>query len=153
MTNRVRTGFTLLEAVITLAVVCSMAFISIYGIKDYQKRIEEKQAIAWFKNTFKDAMNYRFLANQIAQLLIDDPKNELTFSYAKKNQKPTDVTSHRKMRMPKYLHLTGNHADVYYIEPNGHNDSVHFAFYSDLTHRTYDFKILMGWGEIIEHQT
>lgn len=40
---QVRRAFTLLETVVSLAIFCSLTIFSIYNLKDYQARVEERQ--------------------------------------------------------------------------------------------------------------
>jgi len=143
-----RKAFTLLETVISLAIVCSLAAISIYNLKDYQARADEKQAIIWFKNTFKNTFNYCYLNDKGALILLDPKENTIEFS-------PTAGSGmkHQIRKLPTTLKLGSNSHLRYTIYGSGQGGSMSLKFLSTLTHKTYTYKIQMGWGEIIESET
>jgi len=146
----VRTGFTLLETVISLAIICLLVIISITNLKDYQARVEEKQAIEWFKNNFKNTMNYSYLNKKSASMHLDSKENTIEFV-------ATGISIERKYYkkrvLPDSLRLTQEGDVKYLISKSGQSAPITISFTSKLTKKIYSYKIQLGWGEIIEEKT
>lgn len=138
-----RRGFTLIETVIGLAIVCSLLVVSVWNLKDYQARIEEKESLEWFENSFKNEMNYSYLNQKPAYLKIRD--NHIIFGrYAISGK----VVLKKKI-LPQTLRNTNGPID-YFIGRSGQSGPKTIIFESNLTHRKSEYRIQMGWGEIIE---
>lgn len=140
-----RTGTTLLEVVIGLAIFCSLVTVSLYNIKDYQARIEEEQSLEWFKNTFKTAFNRAYLTDQDSKFIIE--KNNTIIFDMRGNYKKT---KHIERKLPSSLSFYENSRGEYKIYGSGEASPVTITVNSALTHRKYVYKIQMGWGEIID---
>lgn len=138
-----RQGFTLIETVIGLAIVCSLLVVSVWNLKDYQARIEERESLEWFKNSFKNEMNYSYLNRKPAYLKIRG--DHVTFGRHAVNGK---IILKKKI-FPKSLRNTNGPID-YFIGKSGQSAPKTIIFESKLTHRKYEYRIQMGWGEIIE---
>lgn len=147
--SKVRNGFTLLETVIGLTIFCALTLISLNNLKDYQARVEEKQALEWFKDTFKSAYNRAYLQNHASKLIIQD-KNEIIYDVDKNGK---NFGRHISRKLPKTLTVSENSFNEYNIHAKGDSGSVTIRFQSTLTHKVYEYKIQMGWGEIIETTT
>jgi len=144
---RVRRAFTLLETVITLTIMCTLVAISIYNIKDYQARIEEKQALEWFKSTLKSSFNYCYLHNRTAILYWLPDENSIQFDIL---QPSGTKKNYRKLKLPRTLRVAKKEAIHYAISQSGQAAPMSIKFHSELTKKNYSYKIQFGWGEIIE---
>ncbi|KAE9565185.1 hypothetical protein FD33_GL001191 [Companilactobacillus paralimentarius DSM 13238 = JCM 10415] len=114
-----------------------------WNLKDYQARIEEKESLEWFENSFKNEMNYSYLNQKPAYLKIRD--NHIIFGrYAISGK----VVLKKKI-LPQTLRNTNGPID-YFIGRSGQSGPKTIIFESNLTHRKYEYRIQMGWGEIIE---
>jgi len=148
--RRLRSGFTLLETVIGLAIVCAMALIATWNLKDYQINVEEKQAVEWFKNNFKTAFNYAYLNNNAATLNVNAESNRLVFTY---NRNVGNRSIKLKRVFPKTLQIWSNETQ-YTISNDGRaRGNVVIDFTSTKTGHKYSYEIQMGWGELIETKT
>lgn len=136
-------GFTLIETIIGLAIVCGLIAVSVWNLKDYQARIEEKEGLEWFQNSFKNEMNHSYLFHKKANLRIRE--NKITFIRYAANGKAIL----KKKTLPKTLKNTNGPID-YFIGESGQSGPRTIIFTSQLTHRKYEYRIQMGWGEIIE---
>ncbi|MQS98117.1 type II secretion system protein [Lactobacillus halodurans] len=143
--QRLRSGFTLLETTIGLSIVCSLALISLSNLRDYQAQIEERQALEWFKNSFKSAFNYSYLNHNVVTLRVEPGKNIVDFSH----REGLKVKHVRKL-FPKTLKLKDKAKVQYTIYNSGQAPPITIQFISSLTNKTYIYKIQMMWGEIIE---
>lgn len=139
-----RFGFTILEMVISLAIICSFATISIYGLKDYQSRVEEQQFLESFKSTFKNVFNYCYLNKTAATIDIYPKTNIIIFEFNKTYRKSI------RMKLPKSLEVSKSLEKTYYISQKGMSSPETISFYSKLKHKCYIYKIQMSWGEVIE---
>lgn len=133
-----KAGFTIIETTIGLMIVCSLIAISVWNLKDYQARIEERQTLQWFKGKFKDSMNYAYLNREEVKVVVDS--KYLQFSNGK---------SQIKRNLPKTLKLNSGH-QVFRISRSGETAPRTVIFESTLTHSKYEYTIQMGWGEIVE---
>ncbi|MGQ2375636.1 hypothetical protein [Companilactobacillus zhachilii] len=140
-----RTGTTLLEVVIGLAIFCTLTTISLYNIKDFQARVEEKQSLEWFKNTFKTAFNRAYLTGQESKFIIEE-NNTIIFDMRGNYKKTKQI----KRKLPSSLSFYENSRNEYKIYGSGEASPVTITVNSTLTHRKYIYKIQMGWGEIID---
>lgn len=146
MRNLIRNGFTLLETVIVLAIFSLTMAVSLYNLRDYQAKVEEKQALEWFKNNFKNTFNYCYL-NGTSGFLNLEPEN-----HAIRFQLMDHPGKHKKLILPKTLSVKESKLKRYVIYLSGQAAPITITFQSKLTHREYIYKIQMGWGEIIETQ-
>ena len=144
-----RPAFTLLETTISLAIVCSMALIASYNLHDYQAKIEEQQALEWFKNNLKGMFNYCYLNHESAVLYIDPSDHSIEIAPDNKLDSPR----YQKRIFPKSLKFNSNSNLKYSIYKAGQASSITISFNSDLTHQKYHYVIQTGWGEIIESKT
>ena len=145
MRNLIRNGFTLLETVIVLAIFSLTMAVSLYNLRDYQAKVEEKQALEWFKNNFKNTFNYCFLYQRVEELQINN-YHKISF---------VSIDGHRKnhiLKLPKTLSVSASDNKKYFIYDSGQAPPITITFQSKLTHREYIYKIQMGWGEIVETQ-
>jgi len=147
---QVRKAFTLLETVISLTIMCALVSLSVYNLKDYQARVEEKQAIEWFKNSFKSTFNYCYLHNRTAIFYWLPQKNSIQFDIL---QPSGSEKNYRVLKLPKTLRVASNSAIHYAISQHGQGSMMSLKFHSELTHKNYAYKIQFGWGEIIEGKT
>lgn len=140
-------AFTLLETTISLGIVCSLMIISIYNLKDYQARVEEHQALEWFKDSFKSAFDYSYLHGVATNLTITP--NSIEFVANQKTASKKEYYFHKFQTLPKTLQAE-NSKITYTIFKSGQAAPITIKFDSKLTHRQYVYKVQMGWGEIIE---
>ncbi|WP_334333389.1 type II secretion system protein [Companilactobacillus sp. HBUAS59544] len=131
-------GFTIIETIIGLMIVCSLVAISVWNLKDYQARIEERQTLQWFKGKFKNAMNYAYLNHEDAKVIVDP-------GYLQISNGKFQVQKH----LPKTLTITTGH-QVFRISKSGETSPRTVIFQSTLTGKKYEYTIQMGWGEIVE---
>lgn len=137
----------MLETTISLGIVCSLLIISLYNLKDYQARVEEYQALEWFKDTFKSAFDYSYL-NGVATNMTIAP-DTIEFNADQKAATKKEYYFHKFHKLPKSL-TTGNNKITYTIFKSGQAAPITIEFKSVLTHQKYTYKVQMGWGEIIE---
>jgi prepilin-type N-terminal cleavage/methylation domain len=142
-------GFTLLETVISLTIICILTTISIYNLKDYQAKMEERQSLEWFKNSFKNAFNKAFLTKSGIEVIVEK-QNEVIFDITN-NGKGSDI--HISRRFPKTIKIFESSNNSYMIYGSGQAKAVTFTFVSSLTNRKYKYVVQLGWGEIIETKT
>lgn len=140
-------AFTLIETTISLGIVCSLMIISIYNLKNYQARVEEQQALEWFKDTFKSAFDYSYLHGVATNLTI--APDSIEFNADQRTTGKKNYRFHKFRMLPKAL-KAGNSKTTYTIFKSGQAAPITIKFKSSLTHRSYSYKVQMGWGEIIE---
>lgn len=144
---KVRPAFTLLETVIGLVIVCSTIMISVYNLKDYQAHIEERQAIEWFKNSFKSTFNYCYLNHKTANVYLMQNQNRIKFDIQKDNQ---NKSHNKELKLPRGLKI--DNQKKYIIGVNGQGGPAVITFHSTLTNKIYSYTVQMGWGEISENK-
>lgn len=138
-------AFTLIEAVISLTIFCTLASVSIYGIHNYQQRIEEKQIISQFKVNWHNMLNYSYLNGKRTRFLYDYDENTMTFT----DNSNADKFFH-KIKLPKTLKNTKKHDVKISVSDNGTTSPNSIEIESALTHRTYNYTVQMMWGELVE---
>lgn len=143
-----RKGFTLLEVLLGLLIFCFLTTISLYNIKDYQARIEERQSLEWFKNTFKTAFNRAYLTGHESTFMIEK-NNTIIFDVRGKYEKTKQI----ERKLPSWLSFYENSGSIYKIYGSGEGSPVTITVNSALTHKEYIYKVQMGWGEIIDETT
>ncbi len=143
-----RLGFTLLETVIGLGIFCLLTTVSLYNLKDYQARLEEKQSLEWFKDTFKGAFNHAYLTHHSSKFMIDN-KNTIIFDISAENKKTKEI----KRKLPSTMSFNENSQKEYTISSSGQASPVTITIKSTLTNKTYKYTVQLGWGEIIEEKT
>nr|WP_269083226.1 type II secretion system protein [Companilactobacillus kimchiensis] len=146
--QRSRSGFTLLETVISLAIFCTLAAVSIYNLKDYQAKVEERQAISWFKNTFTETLNYGYLNKRAAKFQWFTDSN--TIKFISNGSLAGQQKYYKKKKLPATLRINSNAAIDYGIADSGVAPPMSIQFHSTLTNKDYSYKVQFGWGEIIE---
>lgn len=146
MRNLIRNGFTLLETVIVLAIFSLTMAVSLYNLRDYQAKVEEKQALEWFKNNFKNTFNYCYLNTTSGSFSINQEEHFILFQIRDRPGK------FRKLYLPKTLVVNESRNHLYNVYLSGQAAPITIEFDSTLTHHKYIYKIQMGWGEIIETQ-
>lgn len=140
---QVRRAFTLLETVVSLAIFCSLTIFSIYNLKDYQARVEERQYLQWFKDSFKSTFNYCYLHNTGGRMVFD--KKRIIFHTSQ-----DDKTKTQSKKIPKSLKITSGTRANYTINNSGEATAATITVESNLSHKKIFYKIQMNWGEIIE---
>lgn len=147
-----RRAFTLLETTIGLAIVCSMVLIASYNLHDYQAKVEEHQALEWFKNSLKSTFNHSYLSKRAAILYLDPVEHSIEIVPGGEKNK----SRYQKRIFPKTLRFASNAHMKYEIYKSGQSAPtipITIGFYSELTHKRYIYAIQMGWGEIIASET
>ena len=143
-----RKAFTLLETVIGLGIFCFLTTISLYNLKDYQAKLEEKQSLEWFKDTFKGVFNHAYLTHRSSKFMIDNG-NTIIFDISAENKETKEI----KRKLPSTLKFNENSRKEYTISSSGQASPVTIIIKSTLTNRTYKYTVQLGWGEIIEEKT
>ncbi|PMD70218.1 hypothetical protein [Companilactobacillus nuruki] len=144
-----RKAFTLLETVISLTIFCSLIIISTINLKDYHAQVEEKQAIESFKNTFKSSFNYCYLNKMALKIYVDKTENIISFNAVGNGSKDLNKAIIKKVKFPKTLSIV-KFENGYTIGNSGQAAPATIIFNSQLTNKTYTYKIQLGWGEIVE---
>lgn len=142
---KIRSAYTLIEAVFTLIIISIMALSTGYGIKNYQQKIQEKQAMEEFKINFRDMLNYSYLYKRDSVLQYYKDRDYMAF------RDVSDVGKYyHEVKLPKTLRILNSENINQYVNKKGHTRPSTIIFKSDLTNKKYTFKIQMYWGEILE---
>ncbi|AUI70781.1 hypothetical protein LAL01_14980 [Companilactobacillus alimentarius] len=136
----------ILETVIGLMIVCSLITISVINFNNYRAHVEEKQALEWFKGSFKNTMNYAYLNNKSASMKVE--ANRIDFLYTDIHGKRID----HKKKFPKTLTIVNAPVD-YFIGRSGQSGPRTVIIHSKLSNEDYKYVIQLGWGEIVESKT
>jgi len=144
-----RLGLTLIETVIGLGIFCLLTTISLHNLKDYQAKLEEKQALEWFKDTFKGVYNRAYLTHQGSKMIIEN-KNTIVFDITQNGENGDKVV---RRKIPSTMTVFDNSSGQHMIYGTGKSSAAKITFSSSLTNKKYIYKIQMGWGEIIEEKT
>jgi len=147
--REVRLGFTLLETVIGLGIFCFLTTISLYNLKDFQAKVEEKQTLEWFKDSFKTAFNEAYLTRQSATFNIENNR-EVVFTITKDGRGAKRIISRV---FPSTMKIYKSSSNQYAISYTGEAQPVTITIKSDLTKKKYIYTFQMGWGEITEKKT
>ncbi|APX72387.1 type II secretion system GspH family protein [Companilactobacillus allii] len=140
-----KAGFTLIEAVFTLIIICSLALATSFGMKDYQQRIQEKQTLEEFKVNLRDMFNYSYLYKRTSVFQYYKDKDYISF----RDLSDRDRYYH-EVKLSKTLHILNSENIVHYVSREGQTSPMTIIFKSELTGKKYIFKIQMLWGEINE---
>ncbi|WP_334330298.1 prepilin-type N-terminal cleavage/methylation domain-containing protein [Companilactobacillus sp. HBUAS59699] len=138
-------AFTLIETVISLTIFCTLASVSIYGIHDYQQKIEEKQIISQYKVNWHNMLNYSYLNKRRTRFFYNYDDNTMLFSDFSKRDK-----FDYKIKLPSTLKSTQKHDIEIYVGDEGMTGPKTIELKSSVTHRVYDYTVQMMWGELVE---
>ncbi|WP_125568316.1 type II secretion system protein [Companilactobacillus insicii] len=138
-------AFTLIESIISLAIFCTLMSVSIYGLQNYQQRIEEKQVISQFKINWHNMLNYSYLNKKYTRFFYNYDTNTMTFVDLMNKKE----FSH-KIKLPKTLVNTKKRDVEIYVNKDGTTRPKSIEIKSTLTHKTYRYTIQMMWGELVE---
>lgn len=139
----IRGGFTLIEAVITLSIVCSLILVTSFEVKNFQAKFAEQQTMQQFKNTFKSTLNKSFLSKRDYYVVISKNSSSILFKSS------DDKTYLKRIKLPKTLKYSKTES-IIQIRKTSFVRPQTIKFHSSLTNQDYIYVIQMNWGEIIE---
>ncbi|WP_218016040.1 hypothetical protein [Companilactobacillus nodensis] len=138
-------AFTLIEAVISLSIFCTLISVSIYGLQNYRQQIEEKQTINQFKVNWHNMLNYSYLNKRRTTFFYEYDTNTMTFNDYTRSGKFS-----QEIKLPKTLKSNRGHDITINVSENGANSPRTIELKSTATHRIYHYAIQMMWGELVE---
>lgn len=133
-------GFTLLEALITLFIVCLLATVGSLQLKEYRTQLVFYAAIEKFRNSFERASRMAVLKNQ--NVCIDYSEYDRCLIIKSKN-------GEERIDMPANLTIFNRNANLhnYEIQRNGSVSPTTLRFaYGKYSKK---LRIQMTWGKII----
>ncbi|WP_162256531.1 hypothetical protein [Companilactobacillus futsaii] len=135
-----------METIVSLSIFCSLTIFSICNLKDYQARVEERQYLEWFKDSFKSTFNYCYLHNTGGRMVFD--KEKIIFHTSEGTRTQT-----QSKKIPKSLKITSGARTNYTINKAGEASAATIIIESSLNHKKILYKIQMNWGEIVETES
>jgi hypothetical protein len=137
-----RSSFTLIETVLALFVIVSLAMMGSFEIRDYQSKNAEEQALKDFESCWENALNYSFLTNH--EVEISGAKHQITFYYQ----------GHRvsKVDLPETLEIS--HLTLR-MNGDGGVQPKTIKFFSRRLQgfeKTYKYTVQMNWGVLNRHE-
>ncbi|WP_409076864.1 hypothetical protein [Bombilactobacillus bombi] len=143
--NKPIAAFTLIEAVITLGIVCALLLLPTINYHEQLELQQEKIAVIAFQSNWHNLVNDSFLYNEVRDLSFNSQKHQLQFidpvhperSYTQK------LPAELECRLQKpFIRITCGEVTPQKI-----------IFTSRTTKQQFKLTVQMHWGEIVEDKT
>lgn len=132
-----KSGFTLIEAILTLLIFSGLVAIGAFQIKDYQRQTEEKLALKKFEAKWNQMLTTAYLKNIPCRANFDE--DSITFEYGDKLK--------TMMMLPGTL-VNKSKNDIR-INSDAQTGPQSIRFYTDNLTKKHFYTVQMNWGVLV----